>query len=46
VVSWAQWTHVPANLPEEQFEQKREVLNAAIERARLRALQHFKKAQR
>jgi lysophospholipid acyltransferase (LPLAT)-like uncharacterized protein len=45
VVSWAQWTHVPADLPEQQFGQKREELNAAIERARLRALQHFKRAQ-
>ena len=36
-VSWAQWTHVPADLCAEQFEPKREELNAAIERARLRA---------
>jgi len=43
VVSWAQWTHVPADLPEEQFECKREELNEAIERARLRALEHFHK---
>lgn len=43
-VSWAQWTHVAADLPDEQFEQKREELNAAIERARLRALEHFGKA--
>jgi lysophospholipid acyltransferase (LPLAT)-like uncharacterized protein len=43
-VSWAQWTNVPADLPEDEFEQKREELNAAIERARLRALQHFGKA--
>ena len=43
VVSWAQWTHVPTDLPEEQFEHKREELNAAIERARLRALEHFGK---
>jgi hypothetical protein len=43
-VSWAQWTHVPADLPEDQFEQKRQELNAAIERARLQALQHFGKA--
>jgi lysophospholipid acyltransferase (LPLAT)-like uncharacterized protein len=43
VVSWAQWTHVPTDLPEQQFEQKREELNAAIERARLRALEHFGK---
>lgn len=44
VVSWAQWTNVPADLPLDQFETKREELNAAIERARLRALAHFGKA--
>ena len=44
VVSWAQWTNVPADLPLHQFETKREELNAAIERARLRALAHFGKA--
>ncbi len=43
-VSWAQWTRVPADLPAEEFEHKREELNAAIERARLRALAHFGKA--
>ena len=43
VVSWAQWTHVPADLPASDFEAKREELNAAIEKARLRALQHFGK---
>ena len=43
VVSWAQWTNVSTDLPEDQFEQKREELNAAIERARLRALAHFGK---
>jgi lysophospholipid acyltransferase (LPLAT)-like uncharacterized protein len=43
-VSWAQWTHVPADLTPENFEPKRQELNAAIERARLRALEHFKKA--
>jgi lysophospholipid acyltransferase (LPLAT)-like uncharacterized protein len=46
VVSWAQWTRVPANLAEEGFEPKREELNAAIERARLRALAHLGKAGR
>jgi hypothetical protein len=45
VVSWARWTHVPTDLPEEQFEQKREELNAAIERARINALTHFGKAE-
>lgn len=44
VVSWARWTSVPAKLAPEQFEQEREDLNAAIERARLRALAHFGKA--
>ena len=43
VVSWAQWTHIPADLPADQLEPKREELNAAIERPRLRALAHFKK---
>ena len=45
VVSWAQWTHVPADLPAEDFETKRTGLNDAIERARLNAYAHFKKAQ-
>ena len=44
-VSWAQWTRVPADLPPEEFEPMREQLNAAIERARLRALDYFKKAK-
>lgn len=43
-VSWAQWTRVPADLCAEQFEPKREELNAALERARLRALDHFHQA--
>ncbi len=42
-VSWAQWTHVPRNLSSGQFEEKREELNAALERARRRALLHFGK---
>jgi len=42
-VSWAKWTRVPSDLPPEQFATKREELNAAIERARLRALEHFGK---
>ncbi len=45
-VSWAQWTVVDPQLPPEKFETKRQELNAAIERARLRALQHFQRAQR
>jgi lysophospholipid acyltransferase (LPLAT)-like uncharacterized protein len=44
VVSWARWTSVPTDLAESQLEQKRKELNAAIERARLRALAHFGKA--
>ena len=43
-VSWAQWTHVPADLAPDQFESKREELNAAIARARFRALAHFGKS--
>jgi len=43
VVSWARHTLVPSDLAAEEFEPKREELNAAIERARLRALQHFGK---
>jgi lysophospholipid acyltransferase (LPLAT)-like uncharacterized protein len=44
VVSWARWTCVAADLAEECLEAKREELNAAMERARLRALQHLGKA--
>ena len=43
-VSWAQWTKVSADLPTEQFETKRQELNAAIEHARLRARAHWGKA--
>jgi lysophospholipid acyltransferase (LPLAT)-like uncharacterized protein len=43
VVSWARWTEVPADLPPEEFEAHRQRLNAAIERARLNALAHFRK---
>jgi lysophospholipid acyltransferase (LPLAT)-like uncharacterized protein len=43
-VSWARQTLVPADLAPDQFEPKRQELNAALERARLRALNHFKKA--
>lgn len=41
VVSWSRWTTVPTDLAEQDFEPKREELNAAIERARLRALAHL-----
>ena len=44
-VSWARGTRVPADLPSGESEPKREELNAALERARLRALDHFKKAR-
>lgn len=43
VVSWSRYTRVPADLQPEDFEPKREELNAALERARLRALAHFGK---
>jgi len=42
-VSWARWTEVPRDLALDDFEAKREELNAAIERARLRAREHFGK---
>jgi lysophospholipid acyltransferase (LPLAT)-like uncharacterized protein len=41
VVSWAQCTHVPTDLPAEQFETKRQELNEALERARIRAYEHL-----
>jgi hypothetical protein len=44
VVSWAQWTEVPTDLPDDGFEAKREELNAALERARARAYAHLGKA--
>lgn len=40
-VSWAQWTHVPADIAPEMMEQKRAELNAALERARRRAIEHL-----
>ena len=43
-VSWARFTQIPPDLAPQEFESKREELNAAIERARLRALAHFGKA--
>jgi lysophospholipid acyltransferase (LPLAT)-like uncharacterized protein len=45
VVSWGPWTQVPVDTPAEQFESKREELNAAIETARLLALKHLGKTQ-
>ena len=41
VVSWARWTYVPTDLPPDEFEPMRQQLNDAIERARLRAVEHF-----
>ena len=41
VVSWAQWTEVPTDLPSDQFETKRQELNDNIERARLRSYEHL-----
>ncbi len=43
-VSWAQWTRVPPELCAEQFEPKRKELNAALERARVRAQEYFGQA--
>jgi hypothetical protein len=43
-VSWAKAVRVPSDLAAEEFEPKRQELNAALERARLRALEYFKKA--
>jgi lysophospholipid acyltransferase (LPLAT)-like uncharacterized protein len=44
-VSWGPWTIVPADLAPEDFEPKRQQLNAAIESARLRSYDYFKKAR-
>jgi lysophospholipid acyltransferase (LPLAT)-like uncharacterized protein len=41
VVSWAKGITVPQDLPPDQLEPKRAELNAALERARMRALQHI-----
>jgi lysophospholipid acyltransferase (LPLAT)-like uncharacterized protein len=43
-VSWSRWTCVPADLAEDKLEEQREQLNAALERARINALDHFGKA--
>jgi hypothetical protein len=45
IVSWVRYTHIPTDLPADQFEAARLELNAAIERARLRALDHLKLAR-
>jgi lysophospholipid acyltransferase (LPLAT)-like uncharacterized protein len=44
-VSWARWTHVSQRLPSGQMEAKRQELNAALERARMRALSYFGRAR-
>ena len=44
VVSWARYTEVERDLAPHDYEARREQLNAAIERARLRARAHFGKA--
>ncbi len=44
-VSWSRWTQIPLNLAEGEFDAQREQLNAAIERARIHALEHFGKAE-
>lgn len=46
IVSWARWTHVPADLQADRFEAMRQQLNDAIECARLRALEHLANAKR
>ena len=45
VVSWARWTRVPADCTADELEQKRVELTAAIERARVRALEYLGKAR-
>ncbi len=44
VVSWAAATHVPSEMSGEEMEARRVELNAALERARLRALAHLGQA--
>lgn len=45
VVSWAQWTNVPADLAADDYEACRQQLNDALERARFRAMQHLDQVQ-
>jgi len=42
-ISWARPMRIPVDLPDNWFEPKREELNAALERARIRAINHFRK---
>jgi len=44
-VSWGPWTYVSADLTPQEFEPKRRELNAAIEYARQRSYEYFKKAR-
>jgi hypothetical protein len=46
VVSWVRYTHVAQDLDDAQFEPSRLELNEAIERARHRAVEFLKQAQR
>jgi lysophospholipid acyltransferase (LPLAT)-like uncharacterized protein len=46
VVSWARGVTVRDDLPPEQMEPMRAEVNAALERARMRALEHLEHAQR
>jgi len=45
VVSWARWTYAAPEMQPEDFEPKRRELNDVIERARLNALAHLRKAR-
>jgi lysophospholipid acyltransferase (LPLAT)-like uncharacterized protein len=45
VVSWARWTRVDRDIVDGELEPKRQELNAAIERARLRAMEHLKRVK-
>ena len=45
IVSWVRYTHVPSDLPAGQLEAARMELNAAIERARSRAIEHLKQGR-
>ncbi|MBS1804715.1 MAG: lysophospholipid acyltransferase family protein [Acidobacteria bacterium] len=41
VVSWAQWTQVSSDLSADKFDAKRQELNDALERARIRSYEHL-----
>ena len=45
VASWVRYTHMATDLGDEELEQARLELNAAIERARHRALEHLQQAR-